>query len=151
MSLRHILRQQAQELADQTLGLQITQPKAGWIHTLRVALGMTGPQLGERLGVKKARISQMEHMEAEGRITLQQLRKAANALGCELVIAFQPRESAEAIIARQARKKAALLMGETDLHMRLEKQGLDNDRYEKELKRIAEEFIRQMPRDLWDD
>ncbi|MBZ2189029.1 mobile mystery protein A [Alcanivorax sp. JB21] len=137
-------------MANQAMGLQIVQPKAGWIHTLRTALGMTGPQLGARLGVKKARISQMESMEAEGRITVQQLRKAAHAMGCDLVIAFRPRAPVETMIADQARRKASQLVAETDLHMRLEQQGLDEIHLKKELERLTDEFIRDMPRDLWD-
>ncbi|MCH8542299.1 MAG: mobile mystery protein A [Alcanivorax sp.] len=151
MSFRQVLQQQAQEMADQALGLQVTQPSAGWIHTLRTALGMSGSQLGARLGVKKARVSQMEHMEAEGRITVQQLRKAADALGCDLVVAFRPRAPVNQMIARQARRKAQQLVAETDLHMRLEQQGLDDAHLKKELERLTDEFIRNLPRDLWNE
>lgn len=151
MKMKDIVVSQARDIASQSLSIDIPQPPKGWIYTLRTALGMTGAQLGERLGVKKGRISQMEAMESQGRITVQQLARAADAMQCDLVIAFRPRQPVDQIVARQARKKALAVASETRAHMALEAQALDKRTFERELERLAEEFQRTLPRDLWDE
>lgn len=105
MKMKDVVVSQARDIASQSLSINIPRPPKGWIYTLRTALGMTGAQLGERLGVKKGRISQMEAMESQGRITVQQLARAADAMQCDLVIAFRPRQPVDQIVARQARKR----------------------------------------------
>lgn len=151
MSFKTIAIEQAQDIANQGLNIQLVKPVRGWIYSLRSALGMTGAQLGARMGVKKGRISQMEQMETEGRITLQQLEKAANAMDCELIFAFRPRKRVEKIVADQAEKKALNVAMETQVHMSLEQQGLEEKTFKREVKRLTEEFVRTMPRDLWNE
>ena len=99
-----------------------SRPKEGWIRTLRKALGMTGSQLAARLGVKKAQVSQMELMELEDRITLRQLRKAADALQCDLVYVFVPRQPVEDTLRTQAGRKAHERVMHVHGHMSLEAQ-----------------------------
>ena len=76
INLRRTVLKQYQDTANQLSALtQVPRPKEGWIRTARKALGMSGPQLGRRLGLKKAQVSQMERMETEDRISLKQLRR----------------------------------------------------------------------------
>ncbi len=67
-------------------------PHTGWIKTVRVSLGMTLQQLANRLSVTKQNVSEMESREAEGAITLNRLREAANALDMNLVYGFVPKD-----------------------------------------------------------
>lgn len=70
-------------------------PRQGWIHEIRKALMMTTTQLAERLGVHQTTISRLERSEAESRITLGKLEKAANALDCELRYIIVPKQKQE--------------------------------------------------------
>lgn len=54
------------------------------IRTTREALGLTGSDLGERLGVTSGAISQMERSERDGRIKLDTLERALAAMGRRL-------------------------------------------------------------------
>ena len=47
-------------------------------------------QLAHRLGVQQSTVVRLEQSEKRGAVTLNSLRKAAEALGCELVYAFVP-------------------------------------------------------------
>ncbi len=147
--MKMIALEQAREISDQALNISLVQPIKGWIYTVRSALGMTGPQLGARMGVKKGRISQIEQMEVEGRVTLQQLKKAANAMDCELIYVFRPRKPVDEIVYDQARKKSLSLVKEAQIHMNLEAQGLSEQKFKREVERLANEFVTKLPRDLW--
>lgn len=56
------------------------------IRTTREELGVTGADLAERLGVTVGAISQMERSEREGRIKLETLERALDAMGRRLSI-----------------------------------------------------------------
>ena len=56
------------------------------IRTTREELGLTGAQLGERLGVTVGAISQMERSERDGRIKLDTLERALGAMGRRISI-----------------------------------------------------------------
>src|SRR5258708_31843015 len=73
------------------LRVDLQPAKGGWVRSIRSALGMTGRQLGRRIGVSQNAISEAERAETEGRITLNTLRKLADGLNCELVYALVPR------------------------------------------------------------
>src|SRR5215204_4330845 len=80
----------------------LARPSQGWIRAVRDALGMTARQLGERMGVSQPTITQMEHNEVAGSITLATLERAAQALGCRLVYTFVPEEPLETRVTRRA-------------------------------------------------
>jgi len=57
------------------------------IRTTRGELGLTGAQLAERLGISVGAVSQMERSEREGRIKLETLERALDAMGRRIAIA----------------------------------------------------------------
>ena len=67
------------------------RPPSGWIKAVREALGMTSAYLAKRLGITLSTATRLELSEAEDRITLATLRRAAEALDCELHYALVPR------------------------------------------------------------
>ena len=60
------------------------------IRTAREELGLTGSDLAERLGVTVGAISQMERSERVGRIKLETLERALDAMGRRLSIGMSP-------------------------------------------------------------
>lgn len=109
-------------LRPRTVARLIEPPKEGWIRTIRTALGMTAAQLGRRLGTSPQAVLDLERSEAADKISLASLRKAALALGCDLVVAMVPKTSLESTVQRQAQQKAAQETNRTVHTMRLEAQ-----------------------------
>jgi predicted DNA-binding mobile mystery protein A len=67
------------------------RPVDGWIASVRQALGLTLDYVGKRLHATRQAVQQLEKAEAQDRITLGALRRAAEAMDCELVYAFVPK------------------------------------------------------------
>ena len=84
------------------------RPTSGWISSVREALGITLDQIGKQIGSSRQAVQQLERAEATDRITLGALRRAAEAMGCELVYALVPKSGTFAELAeRPARDRAA--------------------------------------------
>lgn len=153
MSVKETVRRQyirhADVAAQKVSG--IAKPAEGWIATMRKALGMSGAQLARRTGVTKAAIYQAERNEPEGAITIKQMEKIAQALGCRFVYAIVPDASVAEVVKQQARKKAEALVQRASAHMALEKQALPSDQTRAEIERQTDELVRSMPRDFWEE
>ena len=126
------------------------RPPGGWIATFQAAIGMSSPALAERLGISRNSIYASIQNEKAGTISLNQLDKMAEAMGGKLVYAIIPREGpVEEIVMAQARKKARRIAQRTRAHMALEEQ-LEGLRSEDEMiEELADDIIREMPRDIW--
>jgi predicted DNA-binding mobile mystery protein A len=120
--------------------------RPGWIHYMRAVLGMTLKKLAERSGVALPTIAQAERSEAKGTITLSNLRKIAQAMECELVYAFVPKESINEILERNAFEKAKRILAEADTHMTLEDQRVE-DGLRDRVERLARTLIEKG--DVW--
>lgn len=99
------------EQLDRTLGsfLQLKgkhTPRDGWLRAIREALGRSLRAQASRIGVSAPTLLKAESAEAEGRITLGQLRKLAEALDCELVYALVPRQPLLETVEQQAERLA---------------------------------------------
>ncbi|NRR31881.1 mobile mystery protein A [Oxalobacteraceae bacterium] len=98
------------------------RPDTGWINAIRKALGMTTRQLAERMGVAQSTVVALEQSEADDKINLQSLLRAAEALDCELRYALVPRQSLEAKVEQQAEYVARKAVNRVTHTMRLEAQ-----------------------------
>lgn len=124
-----------------------TPPPRGWIRALRDALGMTAEQLGERMGITQPSVQRLELSEAEGTIQLSSLRRAAEALDCEVVYALVPRKTLRETYEAAARVVARRELGRVSHSMALEDQGVEDEDEDERLRRfIAEELD---PREIW--
>jgi predicted DNA-binding mobile mystery protein A len=125
------------------------RPHRGWVRAIRDALGMSGRELAERMGVTQSTVVDVETSELHGGIKLGTLRRAADALDCEFVYFFVPRTSLEQSVQGQARRKAAQHLSRVAHHSRLEDQELSPSAAAGQLDRFAERFIDR--RGLWSD
>jgi predicted DNA-binding mobile mystery protein A len=91
---------------ERTLRTLEPAPHDGWIREIRDALAMTTRELAHRMGVSQSAVTQLEHSEVTGRAQLHSLRKAADALDCDLVYALVPRRSLEDTVLTRARSLA---------------------------------------------
>lgn len=151
--MKHIILEQYQAKLDQLPDLKgkIGRPPEGWIRTFRKALGMSSSQLASRIGIGKAQASQMERMETEDRITLKQLRRAADALDCDLYYALVPRQPITDYVYQQAQQKAKMLVEKAHIQMALENQQLPAVKLQKQIDAETERLLREMPRELWNE
>lgn len=123
-------------------------PPKGWIRAVRNALGMSGAQLGARLGgLRPQTIEAMEKSEAGGVIQLNTLKRAAEALDCTLVYALVPNSSLEAAVDMRARKIALSEMRRVAHTMELEAQGTDGPDQEERIATYIRNHLKE--RDLW--
>lgn len=125
-------------------------PSRGWLRAIREALGMTGKQLGERLGVVPSRITALEQAEVTGKTTLNSLREAAEAMGCTLVYAIVPMRPMDDMLHDRAVTLANEALARVNHTMRLEDQALDADTLASERARLIQQFIDENPRRLWE-
>ncbi len=126
------------------------RPRSGWISATRGALGMGLTQLGQRLGTTPIGVKRLEQREVAGRIFLESLSRAAQAMGCELVYAIVPKTSLESILDEQVRKKAREQLGRVDHTMRLEAQEVGESEIARQEAALVQRLAAEWPRKLWD-
>lgn len=126
------------------------RPLGGWIRSIRESLGMTGRQFAMRMDVEPSRVTALEKNEVSGNLTLRSLRRAAEALDCELVYALVPKTTLEDAVRRQAFMVAAESMQRVSHSMRLEDQGLSVKDEGELLRERAEELMHTHPRRVWE-
>lgn len=146
------VRQRARERLDAKLTAigpldQFTVPPKGWIRAIRDAIGMSGPQLARRLGMTAQGLVSVERSEAQGRIQLNTLRRAAEAMDCVLVYALVPETSLTEMVERRARDLALKALNRVSHSMALEDQQVDRD-FERRVQTYIDTALRD--RDLWE-
>lgn len=122
-------------------------PPKGWIAAIRTALGMTQADLAERMEVSRQAVSQLEHREADGSITLNALQEAAEALGGRVAYIVIPDRPVSQTLEERAYKIARQMVISVRHTMRLEDQETDSD-VEERIREIAEELL-VSPKRLW--
>lgn len=100
----------------------IGRPEKGWIRQMREALGLTLEKLGDLCGLSTPTIAQAERREMEGNLTVETLRKTAEAMNCEFIYMFAPKSDMNEFINHHAYMKAQRILTRADLHMTLEDQ-----------------------------
>lgn len=100
----------------------LARPPRGWVRAIREALGMSAATLAGRLGITAGAVTRLEQSEAADGIRLETLRRAADALGCDLVYLLVPRRPLTAVVRDRARELAHWQVAATEQTMRLEDQ-----------------------------
>jgi predicted DNA-binding mobile mystery protein A len=127
----------------------VERPRTGWIRAIRTALGMTLEQFGGRMHLTKQGAQEIEKREADDTITIASLRRAAEALDCDVIVALVPKRSLEATVTDRARAIATSERQRVMHTMKLEAQqdGLDD---ESNVDSRAKELATTGLRRLWD-
>jgi predicted DNA-binding mobile mystery protein A len=122
-----------------------------WIKTVRLALGMSLKQLGNKMGITAQSVRSIEEREKNGTISLKSLKKVAKALDLELVYGLAPiDESLEKMIEYRATKLAYQITNRTHRTMSLENQANSHARLKKAIKERSLEIINNDYKILWD-
>lgn len=125
-------------------------PGSGWIRHARNSLGVSAKWLAHRLGVAQPSVALLEMRERQGAVTLATLRRVANALGCELVYAFVPRQPIEEMRRSQANRAAKAIVANVAHSMALESQAVTPEQTAALTRELAEEMLRNRSRRIWD-
>ncbi|MEY2931153.1 MAG: hypothetical protein RL033_1902 [Pseudomonadota bacterium] len=124
------------------------RPAKGWIHALRSALGMSVTVLARRLGVSHTTVLSYEKAELTGRIQIDTLRRVADALDAELIVALVPRKPVTDTLRARAREIAQQEMSATVHSMRLENQEVAASETQEQFDTLVENLVRE-PKKLW--
>lgn len=122
-------------------------PPKGWVRAIRDAMGMTAEQLGHRMDIRQQSLAEIERSEARGTIQLRTLRRAAEALDCQLVYALVPREPLQKRVERKAIEVARRQLAFVEHTMNLEDQEIRNEDREEQIEDYIREAVSE--RDLW--
>lgn len=146
-----LIEQLDQKLQPFTESSKVLVPERGWVNTIRTALNMTMAQLGAKLNITRQGVKRIEESEANGTITLNSLKDVAKALDLKLVYALVPKnETIDDLIQRKADKLAQKIVLRTNQNMKLEDQGIGDDKLAVTIKELANEIKREMRKSLWD-
>ncbi|WP_426265226.1 mobile mystery protein A [Sphingomonas sp. PWP1-2] len=122
-------------------------PPRGWIRAIRDALGMSGSQLGQRIGITAQSVQNLETSEVSGTVQLNTLRKAAEAMDCVLVYALIPKSSLARTMEQRERAIAIEALRRVSHSMALEDQRVADTEDEARIQRYIATSLRQ--RDIW--
>ncbi|AFY01387.1 mobile mystery protein A [Bdellovibrio bacteriovorus] len=127
----------------------VKTPKTGWVREVRTALGMSMSDLAARLGVIKQRIEGLEKNEVAGTVTIESLRKAAEAMNCDFVYHFVPKQGLQKTLESQASKVAEEIVRSSEHSMSLELQSTSKSAQKALVEEIALELLRNEDRRIW--
>jgi predicted DNA-binding mobile mystery protein A len=149
MNSQELMQRQVERRLKEWYDLEKRPPPQGWLATIRKALGMSGVQLSERLGITRQGVASVEARERDGSATISALRKAAEGMQCDLVYAIVPRIRLSDLITQEAERKARAEMRRVAHTMRLEAQGTSSEEVERLIRDRIEQLLRSKRRELW--
>lgn len=146
-----LIEQLDQKLQSFSESRKVLVPERGWINTIRTTLNMTMAQLGAKLNITRQGVKKIEQSEAHGSITLNSLKDVAHAMDLKLVYALVPKNGTISdLIETKAEKLAKKIVLRTNQNMKLEDQGIGDEKIAKITKELAEDIKREMRKSLWD-
>ena len=152
--LKKLRRKQLNQLYRILSPLKKTKlPSGSWLNDVREALGITATQLAERLGVKRQVLNGIEKSEASGSIMLKTLRRAAEAMDCEVIYLVVPRNqerSLDSLLEQRARVVAKEIIRKVSHTMALEDQEVSEQEQERQIRETADELVRTLDKRLWE-
>lgn len=126
-------------------------PSKGWINTIRTTLNMTMAQLGTKLNITRQGVKHLEESESKGSISINSLKEVGEALDLKFVYGFVPKNGTfENLINLKAEKLARKIVLRTNQNMKLENQGIGDEKINKTIRELASEIKREMRKSLWE-
>jgi predicted DNA-binding mobile mystery protein A len=145
----HLRRDQLDRSFVRLKTLSLKTPKKGWLKEIRESLGMSMKDLAERLGTIKQRIERIEKDEVASKVTLETMKKTADAMNCDFVYFILPKNSLEEILKDQSLKAAEKILKQVGKTMALEAQSTSNISEKKMIESLAQEMLLKQDRKIW--
>ena len=96
-------------------------------------------------------LQKIEEREASGQITINKLRDVGQALDMKFVYGFVPNHgSIDNLISIKSEKLAQKIVMRTNQNMKLEDQGIGDEKINKTIKDLAREIKREVRKSIWD-
>ena len=111
---------------------------------------MTQTQLAKRLGITRQALDGLERGEVSGTITLDRLRRLAEALHSKVVYMIVPDTSLTEMRRSRATEIAETQIKRVSHSMKLEAQDVKQREAKRQLNRLVDEILSENPRKLWD-
>ena len=129
----------------------IVVPSKGWIHTIRTTLNMTMAQLGNTLNITRQGVRNIEESEAKGSISINSLKEVGKSLDLKFVYGFVPKDgNIDQLITIKAEKLARKIVLRTNQNMKLEDQGISDEKINESITDLANEIKSEMRKSLWE-
>ena len=126
-------------------------PDKGWINNIRISLNMTMAQLGDKLGMTRQGVKKIEDSEVRGSISINSLKEIGKILNLKFVYGFVPNAGTiDNLVELKARELAQKIVLRTNQNMKLENQGISDEKLNQSIFDLAEEIKREMRKSLWD-
>jgi predicted DNA-binding mobile mystery protein A len=126
-------------------------PDKGWINAIRTTLNMTMAQLGAKLNMTRQGVNKIEESETKGSISINSLKEVGNALDLKFVYGFVPKDGTiDNLINSKAQTLARKIVLRTNQNMKLENQGISEEKIKQSIIDLASEIKREMRKSLWD-
>jgi predicted DNA-binding mobile mystery protein A len=130
---------------------KVIRPSSGWVHAIRLSLGMSLKQLGRRMNITAQSVKEIEEREKAGTISINVLRQFGKSLNMKFIYGFIPeKESISEMVKQRALEIAKEIVLRTSVNMSLEEQKNSEKRLRKAIKEKALEIQQKMPKYLWD-
>ena len=110
---------------------------------------MTATYQAKMLGVTTSTVTRLETSEADDTISLGTLRRAAEALGCELQYALVPKKTLADTLDARATALARQQMAAISHSMALEAQSTSRETVDAQTRALAESLLKGSRRTLW--
>ena len=112
---------------------------------------MTMAQLGTKLKITRQGVKSIEESEAKGSISIKSLKEVGEALDLKFVYGFVPKNGTiDNLVNIKAEKLAQKIVLRTNQNMKLEDQGIGDEKIQETIKELANEIKREMRKSLWD-
>jgi len=138
---REQIRQRMEDaLPGYRLGRAAVGEMVSWVRAVRQVVGMPAVEFARRMGVQEREVYRMEKAEEESRIELGSLRRAAEALDCELIYALTPRKGTlgEMAAANRVEREKALDIARAARDDRREREGKPRRRIDPQMVALKE-------------
>lgn len=152
MNIKNVVTKQYRTIVNRAVDKldKLEVPPEGWIRTVRTALGMTGIQLADRLGVSRGRAYRIEKDEVAGNVTLKTMHSTAEAMGCKFIYAIVPETDVESFVHEKAFKRAIYDVSQAYKHMAFEEQKISNKELRDEVLRVTSQIEQKDISSVWE-
>jgi predicted DNA-binding mobile mystery protein A len=113
-------------------------------------MGMSSEAFAKRLDISRQAVHQLERAEGSESITVKRLRRAADALGCDLLVTVVPRQPLEVTVQERARAVAEERLQAVNRSMALENQYVQPKRLQQMVREAAADLIARGDSALWE-
>jgi predicted DNA-binding mobile mystery protein A len=141
-------RKQLEVVFSKLRQIENSTPPKGWLHAIRHALEMPLKTMSKKLGYSIRGAKDLEMREANGNVTLNTLREAAEAMDCRLIYFIVPKQPLDETLDLAANELADKMTGNISNSMALEGQQTTRSEQNEARKMLVDKLMNN-PKKIW--